>query len=242
MQNFATKTIRDIALENPAATRVFEEYKIDYCCGGGRKFGDACRTAGVAPEVVSHKIDQLFIPEEFVSPASMGLVELIDHILEKHHVFTKLEIARLSPLMEKVRAKHGPQHAQLYGLAIAFTELSDDLTPHMEKEEKVLFPFVRQLVMSDANKVSIPRPPFRTVKNPVQLLMVEHDRDGQILKKMRDISGDYVLPEDACPSFGALYHGLVELERDLHRHIHLENNVLFPAAVKLEQKVMLDCA
>lgn len=242
MQNFATKTIREIALENPAATRIFEEYKIDYCCGGGHMFGDACRRAGVSPDDVRGRIQQLLISGETGSPAGKTISELIDHILDKHHVFTKQEINRLSTLMEKVCTKHGPQHAQLYSLAEAFAELCADLIPHMDKEERVLFPFIRQLILSDANNVSVARPPFRTVRNPVQMLMVEHDRDGAILKKMRDIAGDYVLPEGVCPSFGALYHGLGELERDLHQHIHLENNVLFPAAVKLEQKVMLECA
>lgn len=238
MQNFATKTIREIAIENPAATRIFEEYKIDYCCGGGHEFGEACRRAGVSAEVVTRKIDELVTPVHATVPARMDVVELIDYILEKHHVFTKQEIARLLPLMEKVSAKHGPQHRELYDLATAFTELCGDLTPHMEKEEKVLFPFIRQLAMSDANNLSAPRPPFGTVRNPVQMLMLEHDRDGDLLKKMRDIARDYLLPEGACSSFGALYHGLVELERDLHQHIHLENNALFPAVVKLEQTVV----
>lgn len=240
MQNFTTKTIREIAVEMPATTRVFEEYKIDFCCGGGRNFYDACQFAGVAPEIVSQKINQILSNQtESVETAQQKSVsELIDYILEKHHVFTKAEITRLSALMEKVCRKHGARHDELFTLQKSFTALCDELTPHMRKEETVLFPFIKHLEMSEANNLSLPHPPFKTVKNPVRMMMIEHDAAGDILRKMREITKDYVLPENACPSFQALYFGLEELEKDLHRHIHLENNVLFPDAVKLEQKVI----
>jgi regulator of cell morphogenesis and NO signaling len=241
MLNFTTKTIREIALAAPAATRIFEEYKIDYCCGGGRNFYEACQFAGVSPEIVSQKLDSILNspPEEFELPEkTRNLSELIDYILEKHHVFTKTEIARLSALMEKVRRKHGETHAELFFLENELIALCNDLTPHMRKEESVLFPFIKHLEMSAANNLSSPQPPFKTVKNPVRMMMIEHDTAGDLLRKMREITNDYAVPENACPSFRALYFGLEELEKDLHRHIHLENNVLFPRAVELEQKVI----
>lgn len=241
MLNFTNKTIREIALAAPAATRIFEEYKIDYCCGGGRNFYDACQFAGVSPEVVSQKLDNILntTAEEIELPENMQtLSELIDYILEKHHVFTKKEITRLSALMEKVRRKHGEAHPELFFLENEVNALFEDLSPHMRKEETVLFPFIKHLEMSAANNLSSPQPPFRTVKNPVRMMMIEHDTAGDILRKMREISHDYAAPETACPSFRALYFGLEELEKDLHRHIHLENNILFPRAVELEQKVI----
>lgn len=240
MLNFTTKTIREIAVEMPATTRIFEEYKIDFCCGGGRNFADACQFAGLSPEVVSDKIVQVLNNEtaEFENPAEKTASELIDFIVETHHVFTRNEITRLSALMEKVSRKHGEAHPELFDLEKSFTELCDDLTPHLKKEENVLFPFIKHLEMSEKNNLSSPQPPFGTVKNPVRMMMVEHDTAGDILKRMREITKDYALPEGVCPSFQALYFGLEELEKDLHRHIHLENNVLFPDAVKLEQKVI----
>lgn len=240
MQNFTTKTIREIAVAMPATTRVFEEYKIDFCCGGGRSFYDACQFAGVAAEIVSQKIDQILNAqtEDFDSPENKTASELIDYILEKHHVFTKQEIKRLFPLMEKVRRKHGEAHAELFFLENDFFALCSELTAHMRKEENVLFPFIKHLEMSNANNLSSLPPPFKTIKNPVKTMMAEHDAAGDFLRKMREITNDYALPADACPSFQALYFGLEELEKDLHRHIHLENNVLFPAAEKLEQKVI----
>ncbi len=240
MQNFTTKTIREIAVEMPVTTRVFEEFKIDFCCGGGRAFNDACKFAGVAPEIVSEKINQVLSnqAQDYKSPEQKTASELIDYILEKHHVFTKTETTRLSILMEKVSRKHGNRRDELFALQKSFTELCDDLTPHLRKEENVLFPFIKHLEMSAANNLSSPQPPFGTVKNPVRMMMNEHDAAGDILRKMREITKDYALPEGACPSFQALYFGLEELEKDLHRHIHLENNVLFPNAVRLEQKVI----
>ena len=240
MENFTTKTIREIAVEMPVTTRIFEEYKIDFCCGGGYKFYDACRRAGVEPEVVSQRISQVISDqtEGFESQHWENTSELIDYILEKHHVFTKAEITRLSALMEKVCRKHGEAHPELFFLENELVALCDDLTPHMRKEEMVLFPFIKHLEMSEANNLSSPHPPFGTVRNPVRMMMTEHDKAGEILRKMREITGDYAVPDGACPSFRALYFGLEELEKDLHRHIHLENNVLFPNAVKLEQKVI----
>lgn len=241
MNNFTTKTIREIAVELPATTRVFEEYKIDFCCGGGRKFNDACHVAGVAPAIVSEKIEQVLSGRFKIleSPAPIGSVsELIDYILETHHVFTKQELARLPDLMNKVCRKHGAAHGELFALQAAFYELCGELTPHIKKEEVVLFPFIKHLEMSAAKHISSPRPPFGTVKNPVCVMMTEHDAAGEILRRMREVSNDYALPAGACPSFQALYFGLEELEKDLHRHIHLENNVLFPRAVELEGKVL----
>lgn len=240
MQNFTTKTIREIAMAMPVTTRVFEEYKIDFCCGGGRSFSDACQNAGVSPEVVSRKIYQILDTQlkDSESPESQNATELIDYILEKHHVFTRNEIARLSGLMEKVSRKHGDSYSELLTLKNSFANLCEDLTRHLLKEENVLFPFIKHLEMSEANNLSTPHPPFGTVKNPVRMMMIEHDKAGEELREMREITKDYALPEGACPSFQALYFGLQELERDLHYHIHLENNVLFPEAVKLEQKVI----
>jgi regulator of cell morphogenesis and NO signaling len=165
---------------------------------------------------------------------------LIDYILETHHVFTKSEISRLTALMDKVCGKHGAHRFKLFALQKSFAALCDDLKLHMRREETVLFPFIKHLEMSDANNLSSARPPFQTVKNPVRAMMTVHDAAEDELRKMREITKDYAVPEGACPSFQALYSGLEELEKDLHLHIHLENNLLFPQAIKLEEKVIFN--
>lgn len=240
MQINTTKTIREIALENPVATRVFEEYKIDYCCGGGKMFLDACQSAGVNPETIKKEIEAVTENtngENFSAPTDLTLNELINLILEKHHTFTRDEIEQLTPLMSKVAGKHGENHPELLELEKLFTELGDDLLQHLLKEEKVLFPYVIDLERNSGNN-GVLMLPFGTVKNPVRIMMTEHDTAGDILKKMRQVSADYKIPEGACPSFTALYNRLEGLEKDLHRHIHLENNLLFPKAVKLEDEAV----
>lgn len=240
LENFATKTVREIAIANPATTRVFEEYKIDYCCGGNRKFKEACETAGVAADIVQKRIAEAvnFANAAPEIPERRTASELIDHIVNTHHVFTKEEAARLGTLMEKVCGKHGAQHAELLELESELRRLCEDLLPHMMKEEDVLFPYIKHLEMSVDKDLCVSRPPFGTVKNPVRMMIAEHDTAGDILRRMRQISKDYQVPDSACPSYRALYHGLQELEKDLHRHIHLENNLLFPQAAALEQKAI----
>lgn len=241
MQDFTTKTIREIAVAMPVTTRIFENYKIDYCCGGERNFFDACQFAGVSPETIRREINLAVSKHKkgFAQDELETASELIDFIVKKHHAFTRNEITRLSDLMEKVCHRHSGAHRELIALQQIFRKFSDDLISHLKKEETVLFPFIKHLEMSEAKNLSGgPHPPFGTVKNPVRMMMVEHDHTGDFLRKMREITKEYALPENICSSFQALYVGLKDFEKDLHHHIHLENNVLFPKAVRLEQKVI----
>ena len=164
--------------------------------------------------------------------------QLIDYIVAKHHIFTVQEIERLTPLMEKVCMRHGEQHPELFKLQTIFLALSDSLIPHMRKEENVLFPYIQQLESSSLNSLSIRPQHFGTVENPIRMMMADHEEDGERLRIIRETSSDYTLPDGACPSFTALYAGLQALEKDLYRHIHLENNVLFPSAVDLERNAL----
>lgn len=240
MNEMNNKTIREIALAAPATTRVFEEFKIDYCCGGRRSIGEACRTAGIDEEILNERIEAVIaagqgnIDED--SPENKTPAALIDHIVSKHHRFTTDEIARLVPLMTKVATRHGDHYPQLFALQSVFTDLAAGLIDHMRKEEMILFPFAMRLEAAVAAGTRLPTTHFGSVQHPVRMLMSEHDGDGRRLETMRRLTRDYELPADACPSFTALYSGLQDLELDLHRHIHLENNVLFPAVMALEER------
>ncbi len=246
MQELNTKTIRDIALEFPQTTRIFEEFKIDYCCGGRKPLGEACETAGLDTEVIRKKIETAIegtkenVTDDF--PENKNTTDLTNYIIDTHHVFTDAEIARLTPLMQKVSSKHGLQHPELFEIQKAFYALCEELTPHMRKEEMVLFPYIKVLAAVVSTNLPIATPHFQTVQNPVRMMMSEHDSAGDLLRQMREDSDNYSLPPEACPSFKALYFGLEELEKDLHRHIHLENNVLFPQAIELEVRVLGDIA
>lgn len=243
MQISVTKTVRDIALESPETTRVFEELKIDYCCGGRKPLEQACVEAGLDPEVVANKIEAAIAQQSARTTETArekeSASELIDHIVAKHHIFTANEIERLTPLMEKVCSRHGEQHPELFEVQAVFTALADSLVPHMRKEEMVLFPYIQSLESLLAGNGPASPPHFGTDENPIRMMMVDHESDGERLRKMRDVSRDYKLPDGACPSYTALYVGLEDLEKDLHKHIHLENNVLFPAAVELERNAFV---
>ena len=240
MENLTIKTVREIALEMPITTRVFEQFKIDYCCGGRKPFLEACHSAGADPETVLQKIENVIEAGnlgELEWLKTTSLSDLIDYICEKHHTFTRIEIENLSPLMAKVASRHGENHPELFELEMVFRELCDDLSPHLVKEEKVLFPYIKQLEQAAVNSGAMNFPHFGTVRNPVGMMMMEHDTAGDLLRKMREISMEYKLPEGVCPSYTALYNRLEAFEKDLHQHIHLENNLLFPRAVELEQKI-----
>lgn len=238
MEKLETKTVREIALEMPISTRVFEEFQIDYCCGGRKPFEEACSLAGVEPEAVADRLRELeqSAAGHTTDFESMPVGRLIDHILDKHHVYTKDEMRQLAPLMDKVAGRHGESHTELLILKSYVLTLFQDLASHMAKEEAILFPYLRDL-LGRQGAVSSSSPAFGTVKNPLRVMIAEHDRAGELLRLMRKTTFDYSLPDGACPSYTALYTRLEELEKDLHQHIHLENNILFPKALELEAKV-----
>ncbi|MGD9563052.1 MAG: iron-sulfur cluster repair di-iron protein [Pyrinomonadaceae bacterium] len=236
MVDLTAKTVREILVESPTTTEIFEEFKIDYCCGGDRLFADACQAAGVEPPIVADKIEEaLAKPDGGIElPERKNASDLIKYIIDKHHVFTREQIVRLSALMERVCGKHLQQHAELGDLRQAFATLCNDLVFHLKKEETVLFPYIMELEKARIESRPATAAPFGSVNDSARSLRWEHEEASNILRKMRRISFEYALPEDACPSFQALYFGLQELEKDLHQHIHLENNVLFPLAAKME--------
>lgn len=231
-----TKTVRELALEVPNATRVFEKLKIDYCCGGGRNVADACASAGVRIDELSRLLEEAgAVGAEDARDFNIGpLSDLIRHILDTHHVYTREESARIQALLEKVCSKHGGNHSEVLEVRTLFRKLDADLQPHMLKEEQILFPYILRLEAARVAGDVPPFAPFGTVNNPVRMMMFEHDTAGELLREIRAAASDFRAPEDACMSFRALYHALAAFETDLHRHIHLENNVLFPRAIELE--------
>ena len=229
------KTVREVAVEFPGATRIFEKLGIDYCCGGGKALDEACLAAGVSAD------DVIALLEEAGSTAAEArdwkiapLSELVAHIVTRHHGFTREELVRVSNLLAKVCSVHGENHPELHRLHTVFQELKHELTSHMLKEEQVLFPYIENLETAVRRGEPVPTPFFGTVRNPVRMMMQEHDDAGQALRDLREVSSNYQVPADGCITFRTLYQALEEFERDLHQHIHLENNILFPRAAELE--------
>jgi regulator of cell morphogenesis and NO signaling len=232
------KTVREVAVGIPGATRVLERFGIDYCCGGEATLEEACGRAGISIAELRRSLAEA---EEISAkaPASTDwstqpMSRLTSHIIETHHVFTRTEIDRLEHLLDKVCGVHGENHPELHRINDLVSALKNDLLAHMMKEERVLFPYIDQLDAAAGEGKERPVPFFGTVANPINMMMSEHETAGDILKRIRAASGNFAVPPDGCMSYRTLYTALEAMERDLHEHIHLENNILFPAALALE--------
>ena len=163
-----------------------------------------------------------------------SLTELATHIVEKHHTFTKSESSRLEALFIKVSAKHGDRHPELKSMQVVFTGMANELRSHMMKEEHILFPYLAAMEAAVSEKRPVPHVMFGSVENPVRAMMKEHDDAGAALQALREDSHSFAAPEDACASYRELYRSLAVFEADMHTHIHLENNILFPRALEME--------
>lgn len=225
-------TVGTWVMNYPSTSRVFERHRIDYCCRGNRSLQEACSAAQTDARLVLAELHAAISqnsdePEtDFVS---MSLAEMCDSIEATHHAYLRDELPRLTQLVEKVHRVHGEQHAWLNRVAESFQKLCAELMPHMMKEERILFPAIRAIEQTRC----VPEFPFGSVDNPIHMMEHEHAIAGQALQDIRTASSDYTLPADGCNTFRAMLDGLRELELDLHRHIHKENNVLFPRASRL---------
>jgi len=229
------KTVRELAVEVPNATRVFEKLGIDYCCGGHKSLEEACSDAKRPVDEVLRALEQgvdTASPQTARDWSTAPLGELVDHIVNQHHTYVKNEVPRLQALIAKVVGVHAKNHPELEQVQVAFSELANELAAHLMKEEQILFPYVKQMSAGKGCGPSC----FGTVQNPIRVMMMEHDGAGEKLREMRRATHDYALPQDACFSYGTLFNALLEFEADLHQHIHLENNILFPRAIERERR------
>ncbi len=234
-----TATVGQIASQIPHSTRIFEQYGIDYCCGGARSLNEACGAAGVLPQDVIAAIenDNAVDPETYKEHARLEQQALVEHIISTHHVFTRYELARLARLIEKVVSVHGMRHPELFQVQEIFLRLYDDLAPHLVKEENVLFPYIIEMAKALRSGSHWESPCFDTVQNPARMMSVEHETAGELLSLLRKVTSNYTVPADACISYQTLYRALADFESDLHQHIHLENNILFPRAIQMEARL-----
>jgi regulator of cell morphogenesis and NO signaling len=233
-----TQSVREIVQQHPGTVAVFEAFGIDYCCGGSKSLEEACRKDAIPLEAVLAKIAEALAvrpAKEDAQWMSSSLAELADHIVEQHHAYARRELGRLSSLAEKVFTRHGNKHPELGRIRELLGTMANEMLTHMLKEEQVLFP--RLKAIEQAARQGAPLAPafFGSVINPIRHMMADHGDTGELLRLIRLASNDYQPPQDACLSYQALYRGLADFERDTHRHIHLENNILFPRALELER-------
>ena len=231
-----TQTVREIALEQPSAIRVFEKFGIDYCCGGRKLLAEACAAGNLEIDAVIEALEAADRKPDLdvENWADKPLQSLSAHIANTHHAYVKRELPRLAELGQKVVHRHGSTKPELPVIADTLMQLGEELTQHLAKEEAILFPYIAGLEQSVSHGTPKPQSCFGTVANPIAMMTQEHDAAGALIAEIRRLSGNFTTPVDACPTFHAFYDGLREFEQDLHQHIHLENNILFPRAIELE--------
>jgi regulator of cell morphogenesis and NO signaling len=228
------RTIGELVAERPARARVFEGFKIDYCCGGNKALADACRAKGVDPHVVLKMIaiaDDAG-PREERDWTKATITELCDDVEATHHAYLKRELPRLEFMARKVAGRHGEHHPELLEIRDVFLHAKDELEQHMAKEEQVLFPTCRRL---DRGEVGFGCGGGGSVQNPIQVMIREHEDAGDALARLRELTDGFTPPVDACNTYRAYFEGLAAFEADMHRHVHKENSVLFPKAIEAER-------
>ncbi|HVS33917.1 MAG TPA: iron-sulfur cluster repair di-iron protein [Thermoanaerobaculia bacterium] len=229
-------TVADLVITMPAAVNVLERLGIDFCCHGQQSVEQACTGRGITVDALLGLIESEPKPAGERPWSNAPMTDIIRFIVDSHHRYTREAIAFLPPVARKVREVHGERHPELVEVEELTRTIAAELLPHMLKEEQILFPFIIALEGAMSAGTTPPMPFFGTVKNPVRMMMLEHETVGEKLAEIRVLTSGYELPEGACNSYRILFEKLQELEGDLHRHIHLENNILFLKAIEAEEK------
>ena len=234
-ESFERATVGEIVAMDFRAGAVFEQFGIDFCCGGRRSVAEACRQAAADPDAVERALRALPTSarhdEDDVREWPVG--RLIDHIVGTHHAYARSAMPTIARYLARLVEVHGARHSELTRIAAAFDQMSVDLTHHMLKEERVLFPYIRELGSTPDGEA--PPSPFGTVENPIRMMEREHREAGEEMRLIRELTNGYTPPADGCSTYRVSFAELARFERDLHRHVHLENNVLFPKAVALDR-------
>ena len=232
------RKIGDVVAENFHAAKIFENHGLDFCCGGKKTIEAACEEKGIDTQLLLAELDNL----NAVNPSSTHFDKweadfLADYIINNHHAYVVNAISTIEHHLQKVVAAHGEKHIEVVKIESVFTELKNELVSHMAKEEKMLFPYIKKMNIALKNTLEMPVPPFGSVDNPIKVMESEHDNAGMLTKEINKLSNNYQPPKDACATFRVLYNELREFEEDLHVHVHLENNILFPKAKLLEERL-----
>ncbi len=238
METVQKRTVGQIVKDDYRTAQVFQKYKLDFCCGGGHTIEEACKKKGVDFEQVVRELEaigQNGTKENNYNQWSLDF--LVDYIVNNHHKFTRSKLPEIGKYAKKVAAVHGKRHEELNEIYYEFTMLHTEIFNHLDKEERILFPYIKKLVEAEKNGRKPEKPEFEEAANPIAMMEEEHDEAGTSMAKIRRLSNDFTPPEDACTTYRLLYQNLEGFEKDLHKHVHLENNILFPKALELEKNL-----
>lgn len=227
-------TLASLVNEHPDLAGELERRGLDYCCGGQRTLLEACAAQGLDPASTTAELSDLASRTAPAAEwASMDVVALVQHLVATHHAYLWTELPRLSALLAKIVAVHGERHPDLVGVAACYESVRADLEPHLLKEERVLFPMIVELARSS----TVPAFHCATLRNPIAMMLREHDAVGDLLAELNRLTNGYRVPDDGCASYVACFDGLARLESDTHLHIHKENNLLFPMVDRMERSL-----
>jgi len=232
------RTIGSIVAEDYRAAAVFNAHGIDFCCRGGRTLEEVCRSTGLDPARIEQEIEQAVTRDNGAEHdfKSWDAGRLIEHIERVHHRYVGSRTITLLQFLDKLCKVHGERHPELFAIQREFQGCAEAMAAHMKKEELILFPFINQLEKAKQHGTTLPTPGFGTVDNPIAMMEHEHDAEGERFRRIAELSDGYTSPPDGCTTYATAFAMLKEFEEDLHRHIHLENNILFPRAIALEKE------
>ena len=238
--DYKNKTLSEIVTGNYHTSAVFDKYNLDFCCRGNKSFEDSCKENNLEPELVFADLQQVYSNSisDDQKYDEWELDFLIDYIINNHHKYVSRMIPVITEHCHKVVASHHESHPELNKISEIFSVLYKDLNQHMLKEEQMLFPFIRQVVKAKKDNLQTERPYFGSVQNPIRMMESEHENAGDGFNEIKRLSNNYSVPQDGCETYAVLYKELKDFENDLHKHIHLENNILFPKAIKLESEML----
>ncbi|MDO8549660.1 MAG: iron-sulfur cluster repair di-iron protein [Ignavibacteria bacterium] len=232
-------TLSEIVKNNFHTAAIFEKYNLDFCCNGKRTLDNACTEKGINPENVINEIEDVnsSSAQREIKPDEWKLDILIDYIINNHHSYVSRMLPVIAAHTQKVASVHGGNHPETKKIAEIFSAINSEMRHHMMKEEKILFPHIKVLVQTNNNSGIADKPYFGTVKNPIAMMEAEHQSAGDGMLDIRKMTNNYTSPADACTTYKITFKELKEFEEDLHKHVHLENNILFPKAIELENQL-----
>lgn len=239
METLKETTVADLVAKNLNTAHVFKKYGIDFCCGGKKSIESVCEKNGIDFSILSHELmEAVNTKERSYNYNQWELDFLSDHIVNVHHRYIEESIPLLLSYGDKVTKVHGHHNTELPEIYELVKQVCGELAAHMKKEELILFPFIKKIANAKRENNTLPRPHFGSVDNPVAMMEDEHEAAGEMLREIAELSSQYTPPDHACNTYKAYYSLLNEFEQDLHLHIHLENNILFPKAKQMEKEVI----
>jgi regulator of cell morphogenesis and NO signaling len=238
-QTYKNQKLSQIVGHNMKAAEILEENHIDFCCGGDKTLDEACQEQNISPQPIEQQLHEALQEKdsetEFIK--NLDPAELSDYITKRHHAFVREQIPRINKHLDKICEVHSKNHPELYKVKEEFEKASRALESHMADEENILFPYIREMMNARSEGRFPNLKGFHTVEGPIQKMLEEHENEGARFDRLDEMTHGFGVPDDGCNTFRLTYQQLEEFKKDLHKHIHLENNILFPEAKRLEQKL-----